>query len=192
VVNVREITDRKDLEEELRRQAGTDPLTGLVNRAAFWQHLALATRAVDPAAPPAVLFIDLDDFKAVNDSLGHAAGDQLLAAVADRIRACVRGDDVVARLGGDEFAVLLAAGGPDRAPQVAGRLVEDLRLGVRLPGTTVTVTASVGGAPALAGDTPESLLHRADTEMYSAKRRGKDSCSLAGRPPETRQEPAPV
>jgi diguanylate cyclase (GGDEF)-like protein/PAS domain S-box-containing protein len=180
VVNVREITDRKYLEDELRRQAGTDPLTGLVNRSEFWSRLAAATRDVDPAAPPAVLFVDLDDFKAVNDSLGHASGDHLLTAVAGRIRHCVRGDDVVARLGGDEFALLLAAGDPARVGQVAERVLDQLRPGLRVPAGTLTVTASVGGAVAVPGDTAEALLHRADTAMYTAKQRGKDSWCLLG------------
>ncbi|MBJ7451662.1 MAG: GGDEF domain-containing protein, partial [Blastococcus sp.] len=180
VVNFREVTDRKRLEDELRHQARTDPLTGLLNRAAFSERLAAATASVDPAAPPAVLFVDVDDFKGVNDSLGHAVGDDLLVAVAGRLTGDVRAGDVVARLGGDEFAVLLSEADDERLRDVAGRLLTSLRAPVVLGGTTLSVTASVGGALGTPGDTAETLLHRADTAMYEAKRGGKDSSSLLG------------
>jgi diguanylate cyclase (GGDEF)-like protein len=180
VVNFREVSDRKRLEDELRLQARTDPLTGLLNRAAFSERLAAATASVDPAAPPAVLFVDVDDFKGVNDSLGHAAGDDLLVAVAGRLTGDVRAEDVVARLGGDEFAVLLAEADDERLRDVADRLLTSLRAPVVLNGTTLSVTASVGGALGAPGDTAETLLHRADTAMYAAKRTGKDSSSLLG------------
>ncbi len=180
VVNLSEVTDRKLFEEELRRQAQIDPLTGILNRSAFSELLEAATLAIDPAAPPAVLFVDLDDFKAVNDTLGHAAGDDLLLTVAARLTADVRGDDVVARLGGDEFAVLLLEADDERLADVAQRLLDSLRSPMMLRGTTLTVTASVGGALGVAGDTAERLLHRADTAMYAAKRAGKDSSALLG------------
>ncbi len=180
VVNFREVTDRKIFEEELRRQAQTDPLTGLLNRTAFSERLAAATAAIDPAAPPAVLFVDVDDFKAVNDSLGHAAGDDLLITVAARLTADVRADDVVARLGGDEFAVLLPDADDERLADVSQRLLTSLRSPIVLAGATVSVTASIGGALGAPGDTADSLLHRADTAMYGAKRSGKDSASLLG------------
>jgi diguanylate cyclase (GGDEF)-like protein len=125
-----------------------------------------------------VLFVDLDGFKAVNDTLGHAAGDQLLVAVAGRLSAGVRTGDCVARLGGDEFAVLLGTADDARVRWVADRLLQRLREPVGLDGSSVTVTASVGGTLAVAGDTPESLLHRADTAMYAAKRDGKDGVEL--------------
>jgi len=180
VVNFREVTDRKRLEDELRHQARTDPLTGLLNRAAFSERLVAATAAVDPATPPAVLFVDVDDFKDVNDSLGHADGDDLLVAIAGRLTGDVRAEDVVARLGGDEFAVLLAEADDERLRDVAGRLLTSLRAPVALSGRTLSVTASVGGALGAPGDTAETLLHRADTAMYEAKRSGKDSSSLLG------------
>jgi diguanylate cyclase (GGDEF)-like protein/PAS domain S-box-containing protein len=180
VVNFREVTDRKRLEDELRHQARTDPLTGLLNRAAFSERLVAATSSVDPSAPPAVLFVDIDDFKGVNDSLGHAAGDDLLVTVAARLTGDVRADDVVARLGGDEFAVLLAEADDERLRDVADRLLMSLRAPMALGGTMLSVTASVGGALGAAGDTAEQLLHRADTAMYEAKRTGKDSSSLLG------------
>jgi diguanylate cyclase (GGDEF)-like protein/PAS domain S-box-containing protein len=178
VVNFREVTDRKLFEDELRRQANTDPLTGLLNRTAFSDRLAAATEAIDADAPPAVLFVDVDDFKTVNDTLGHAAGDDLLVTVASRLTADVRADDVVARLGGDEFAVLLTFADGERLRDVADRLLTALRVPMELAGTTVTVTASIGGALGAPGDTAERLLHSADTAMYSAKRSGKDSRAL--------------
>jgi diguanylate cyclase (GGDEF)-like protein/PAS domain S-box-containing protein len=178
VVNLREVTDRKLFEDELRRQASTDPLTGLVNRTAFSDRLAAATLDIDPAAPPAVLFVDVDDFKSVNDTLGHAVGDELLTTVAARLSADVRGDDVVARLGGDEFAVLLTDADAERLRDVADRLLASLRAPMTLAGTTVTMTASIGGALGAPGDTAERLLHSADTAMYAAKRSGKNSRSL--------------
>ena len=180
VVSLREVTDRKLFEEELRRQATTDPLTGLLNRTAFNERLAEATATAGAASAPAVLFIDVDDFKTVNDTLGHAAGDDLLLAVAARLSADVRGDDVVARLGGDEFALLLADADGGRLRDVAGRLLTALRAPVEVAGRPITVTASIGGALAGPGCTAEQLLHRADTAMYTTKRAGKDSCTLLG------------
>ncbi|SNR61143.1 sensor domain-containing diguanylate cyclase [Blastococcus mobilis] len=190
VVNIREVTDRKLFEEELRRQATTDPLTGLLNRTAFSERLAAATVTIDPAAPPAVLFVDVDDFKTVNDTLGHAAGDELLVTVAARLTADVRSDDVVARLGGDEFAVLLTVAPGDRLRDVSDRLLTALRAPVELAGTTVSITASIGGALGAPGDTAETLLHGADTAMYSAKRSGKDSRALLDALPRQRSSQA--
>ncbi len=180
VVNLREVTDRKLFEDELRRQAQTDPLTGLLNRTAFSERLATATASIDPDSPPAVLFVDIDDFKTVNDTLGHAAGDDLLATVAARLSADVRGDDVVARLGGDEFAVLLTTADGERLRDVADRLLSSLRAPIALAGTVLSVTASIGGALGAPGDTAERLLQGADAAMYAAKRSGKDSRALTG------------
>jgi diguanylate cyclase (GGDEF)-like protein/PAS domain S-box-containing protein len=180
VVNFREVTDRKLFEDELRRQATTDPLTGLMNRTAFSDRLAAATGTIDPTAPPAVLFVDVDDFKSVNDTLGHATGDQLLRTVAARLSADVRAEDVVARLGGDEFAVLLAFADGERLRDVSDRLLVALRTPMEITGTTLTVTASIGGALGAPGDTAERLLHSADTAMYTAKRSGKNSRALLG------------
>src|SRR4051795_13649414 len=142
VVNIREVTDRKLFEDELRRQAATDPLTGLLNRTAFSERLIAATAAIDPAAPPAVLFVDIDDFKTVNDTLGHSAGDELLVTVAARLTAGVRAEDVVARLGGDEFAVLLTWADGERLRDVADRMLTALRAPMEVAGTDITVTGA--------------------------------------------------
>ena len=179
VLNLREVTGRKLREEQLRHQACTDPLTGLLNRWEFWNRLAQTTS--DRESAPGVLFVDLDDFKSVNDSLGHGPGDELLVAVAGRLASCVRAADSVARLGGDEFAVLLADADTDRAHRVGDRILRQLRQPVHLAGHTVAVTASIGGALAVPGDSPQTLLHRADTAMYAAKRRGKNHCELLDR-----------
>jgi diguanylate cyclase (GGDEF)-like protein len=126
-----------------------------------------------------VLFIDLDDFKTVNDTLGHAAGDQLLMAVADRISSCLRPEDHAARLGGDEFAVLLeGVSDTADAQQVASRIAEALRIPLPLAGQEVRVGASIGIAPALANLTADELLRNADLAMYMAKAQGKGSYQL--------------
>lgn len=160
---------------ELEKRASTDSLTGLANRAAFRSRLqdclAETGRPVDGLA---VLFVDLDDFKDVNDRLGHAAGDALLVVVADRLRATVRSDDLVARLGGDEFAILVQ--GPraaDEADAVGQRVVVDLAEPTFINGTVVHVGASVGLAEYGRGTDADDLMRNADVAMYSAKSRGK-------------------
>ena len=168
----------------LEYQAFYDPLTGLANRALFRDRLQheLDLRRRDPHAL-AVLLVDLDDFKAVNDTLGHAAGDALLIAVAGRLRDCVRGEDTVARLGGDEFAVLLDGRGPAGEPDaVASRLVAAMQAPVELATASVRVTVSVGVAASDGGDSLDDLLHRADLAMYAAKARGKDRFERLGEP----------
>jgi diguanylate cyclase (GGDEF)-like protein len=160
--------------QDLATQASEDPLTGLANRAAFT--LALEAAVADPSRPAALLFIDLDDFKIVNDGLGHSAGDELLRRVAARLRAGVRPDDLCARIGGDEFAVLLGADADvDAATVVAQRLVELLAAPVSLNGRPARVGASVGLAFAADTDTSgEQLVQRADVAMYAAKAKGKN------------------
>ena len=166
------------VEREAARHASLhDPLTGLANRTLFMDRVdhALALRTRDESTTT-VMFCDLDDFKTVNDSLGHAAGDALLIAVADRLRTCLRPADTVGRLGGDEFAVLIE-GGAEPPSQVAARLVDALGEPVMLAGRSVTVTVSVGLATTstAADDCLEGpeLLRRADSAMYLAKRSGK-------------------
>ncbi|MEQ0562091.1 EAL domain-containing protein [Amycolatopsis sp. NEAU-NG30] len=162
-------------QQQLTHQAYHDPLTGLANRALFADRL---DRAVEEAHRPLVLiFVDLDDFKEVNDRFGHAGGDVLLHAVAQRLLSCVRAGDTVARLGGDEFAILLE--GELDAPQaVADRIQGALRRPFAVNGTLVPVRASMGlvvpdpDEPAITADV---LLGRADTSMYAGKRLGKDT-----------------
>jgi diguanylate cyclase (GGDEF)-like protein len=161
---------------ELETRASTDSLTGLANRRFFRSQLASAVAAHDRSKGVlAVLFADLDDFKDVNDSLGHAAGDELLQMVATRLGHAVRPSDVVARLGGDEFAVLLrSVPSPQVALLVAERVVTDLAAPLEIAGIRVHVGASVGIAIHEAGSDPESLMREADVAMYAAKGRGKN------------------
>ena len=153
-------------------QVLSDPLTGLANRTLLEE---ITHRVLQRGGAVSVLFIDLDDFKDVNDSRGHAAGDQLLQVLAERLRACVRPGDVVARLGGDEFAVVVN-GGPDVARAVGERVLTSLALPVPLDSGPVTVHASVGvaGAGDGADRTADALLRNADLAMYLAKAQGKN------------------
>ena len=189
VVTLREITDRKQAEELLRERATTDPLTGLVNRGEFFERLSRAVGA-DAAARPAVLFIDLDDFKQVNDECGHTVGDEILAAVAARLRHSVRDVDTVARIGGDEFAILLTTeDGGDAlgyARVVATRVLRETSQPLHVAGHDISITTSVGGALAHGGDSAEAVVQRADAAMYDVKRGGKDhyrvhASALSGR-----------
>ena len=162
-------------EQQMRRQAFTDSLTGLANRALFGDRLAhvLELHARD-CRPAAVVFLDLDDFKAVNDSCGHAVGDELLVRVAERITGATRAGDTVARLGGDEFAVLLEDA--DDPLHTAARIRDALRAPFLIAGTRHTVAASVGVAAVTADEPPvdaDTLLARSDAAMYAAKRAGK-------------------
>jgi len=172
VLNTRDVSERRRLEEQLTHQAFHDPLTGLANRALFRDRvshaLALAQRR---GTPVTVLFLDLDDFKTVNDSLGHGEGDRLLIAVAERFLACARTADTVARLGGDEFAILIeGAEGREGLPE---RLAAAMSHPFTLSGNQVRVTASIGVASASADDSADDLLRNADMAMYAAKRHGK-------------------
>jgi diguanylate cyclase (GGDEF)-like protein/PAS domain S-box-containing protein len=176
VLNSRDITDRRALETELNRQAFHDPLTGLANRALFVDRVAHAMdRAERTAAPVAVLYLDIDDFKVVNDSLGHPAGDQLLVAFAERLKASSRPSDTVSRFGGDEFALLLESGDMPEAAQVAaGRIAEALKSPIHIGTEDISVRTSIGIAvdqPPYDG--PDGLLRDADLAMYMAKRNGK-------------------
>ncbi|HUQ14825.1 MAG TPA: EAL domain-containing protein [Gemmatimonadales bacterium] len=175
VLNTRDVSERKRLEEQLTHQAFHDPLTGLANRALFRDRvshaLALAQRQAHPIT---VLFLDLDDFKRVNDSLGHAEGDRLLISAAERFLSCARAADTVARLGGDEFAILIEhAAEPDGRGELLERLGTAMGHPFSLSGNHVQVTASIGVATAAVGDTADDLLRNADVAMYAAKRHGK-------------------
>jgi diguanylate cyclase (GGDEF)-like protein/PAS domain S-box-containing protein len=172
VLNTRDVSERRRLEEQLIHQAFHDPLTGLANRALFRDRvshaLALAQRR---GSPVTVLFVDLDDFKTVNDSLGHGEGDRLLIAAAERFLACARSADTVARLGGDEFAILIE--GADGREGLPDRLSAAMSHPFSLSGNQVRVTASIGVASASTDDTADDLLRNADMAMYAAKRHGK-------------------
>jgi diguanylate cyclase (GGDEF)-like protein/PAS domain S-box-containing protein len=175
VLAIRDITERRTVESRLTHQAFHDALTRLANRSLFLNRVGHAlARAPRAARPSAVLFLDLDDFKRVNDSLGHAVGDELLLAAAGRLSTCVRPGDTIARLGGDEFAVLLDdLEGAGHAEQIAERIASALRTPFRLHGRDVLVGVSIGIAPLHGGETPEDVLHNADLAMYSAKATAK-------------------
>jgi diguanylate cyclase (GGDEF)-like protein/PAS domain S-box-containing protein len=176
VLNSRDVTDRRLLEQELNHQAFHDTLTGLANRALFVDRLSHAMdRDGRQDNPVAVLFLDLDDFKAVNDSFGHPVGDDLLVEVAKRIRSATRPSDTVARFGGDEFAVLVESGTmPEAAYVVAERIIEALTAPFRIFASDIVVRASIGIAIAQQPhETTDDLLRDADLAMYVAKRNGK-------------------
>ena len=175
LLNVRDVSERVALEEKLRHQAFHDALTGLANRALFEDRLGQALiRVARHGGHSAVLFVDLDDFKTVNDSLGHAAGDALLRAIAGRLDEAVRAGDTVARLGGDEFAVLMDnLETPEQALELAERVGRALAPPLELAGREVTPSASIGVACARAGASADEILRNADVAMYAAKERGK-------------------
>ncbi len=176
VVNSWDVTERKALEEQLRHQALHDPLSGLPNRALFMDRLEHAlARANRRGSKVAVVFTDLDNFKVINDSLGHKMGDQLLVAVAERLKDCVRSDDTAARLGGDEFTILVEdVTGVGEAVQVAERIAEILQPPFALEDQEVFATVSIGIAlNSTAQEQPADLLRHADLAMYRAKHRGK-------------------
>lgn len=173
----RDITDRKQEEERLRHDAFHDPLTGLANRAVFLDrvrhHLARALRR--PRQLFAVLFLDIDSFKVVNDQLGHAAGDQLLTEVGRRLQVCVRPGDLVVRLSGDEFAILLEdIGAPEDSFKVTARIEKGLSYPFRLGPHQVDCSASIGVAlNTHPYEAAEEILQDADSAMYQAKAAGK-------------------
>jgi diguanylate cyclase (GGDEF)-like protein/PAS domain S-box-containing protein len=176
LVNFLDVTRRKEVEDQLVYQAFHDALTGLANRQLFADRVEQALRRSGRTGDDvAVLFLDLDGFKNVNDSLGHAAGDDLLREVADRLGAAVRSSDTVARLGGDEFAVLLEQrrGPIEEAVIVADRILGALATPVVVEGQTMSVGASVGISLGSVESTAASLLRDADVAMYRAKAAGR-------------------
>jgi diguanylate cyclase (GGDEF)-like protein/PAS domain S-box-containing protein len=180
VVNTRDVTERKALEDQLIRDALHDSLTGLANRALLRDRAAIAlARAKRVDGQVALMLVDLDDFKAVNDGLGHAAGDEVLVAVSRRLSQCIRPNDTVARLGGDEFAVLIDDVSGDVTPEaVAARIQELLRLPIIVNGHELFANASIGVALADArSKDPEELLRNADVAMYMAKGKGKSQAA---------------
>ena len=176
VVTFRDITERKALEKQLHHQAFHDPLTGLPNRALFMDRLEHAiTRANRRGSKVAVLFMDLDNFKVINDSLRHKAGDQLLVAVAERLQAGLRPEDTAARLGGDEFTILVEdIANVGEVVQIAERIANRLQPPFALEEQEVFVSASTGIVLNSASqEQPADLLRHADLAMYRAKHRGK-------------------
>ena len=164
----------ESLQQELERKALYDSLTQLANRSLFHNRLEHALQSRRPGI--CVLLLDIDEFKAVNDSHGHHAGDELLRAVADRLRACLREGDTAARLGGDEFALLLdRSEGEVDAVAVARRLLDDFDARIDVAGERIRVHVSIGIAVGTPGkDGPDEMLRKADVALYEAKRRGKN------------------
>lgn len=177
----RDITERKIVEEQIEHQAYHDALTGLPNRRLFRDRLTIAlahARRMD--TPLAVVFLDLDRFKDVNDSLGHSFGDELLKAIAIRLKTALRQEDSIARMGGDEFTILIAnLKTPNDAAKIAQKILEVVAQPLRIEGTEIFITTSVGIALFPSdGDTAEALLKNADHAMYRAKEAGPNLVQL--------------
>jgi diguanylate cyclase (GGDEF)-like protein/PAS domain S-box-containing protein len=179
--NLRDVTEAREFGERLRHEATHDPLTGLANRALLDERIR-----VDPAAglmpeePVAILAVDLDDFKTINDTRGHAIGDRLLNVVSDRLVHSVRGVDTVARVGGDEFAILLPGASRTLAAGLAARIIQVFSEPLQIDGNRLAVHASIGVAVGQREDA-EVLLRASDASMYEAKQQGKDRYVVAGR-----------
>jgi diguanylate cyclase (GGDEF)-like protein len=177
VGTVQDITDRRRLEDEIRYQAFHDALTGLANRALLLERLNHALMRRE-RTPMALLFLDLDEFKGVNDALGHAAGDDLLVGFARRLESLIRPSDTPARFGGDEFAILLEDTDEPSAIAVAERILTSLRTSFRVADQEVLTQASIGIATMDEGSTSDLLLRDADIAMYAAKTEGKSRYRL--------------
>jgi diguanylate cyclase (GGDEF)-like protein/PAS domain S-box-containing protein len=178
VVNMRDTTERKALEDRLSHQAFHDPLTGLANRALFHDRVAhaLAGTIREPSRQIAVLYLDLDDFKTINDALGHAAGDEVLTEIAGRLQRCVRPADTCARLGGDEFAILLEGIiQPGEAYEVGVRVLDGIRDPITVQGNSLALNASLGVVVSTmdSDDDAVTVVRNADLAMYKAKGGGK-------------------
>jgi diguanylate cyclase (GGDEF)-like protein/PAS domain S-box-containing protein len=184
VSQIQDVTARRQLETQLLHRASHDVLTGLPNRALFMDRLEHALdRLQRDGGQIAVMFLDLDGFKAVNDEYGHEQGDRLLVEIGRRLRACARAGDTVARLGGDEFTILLEnIRHPSVATEVGQRVLETLRYPIMLGEHVTTISPSIGIALSVGShDRADTMLHAADTAMYAAKRAGKDRAVVAQR-----------
>jgi diguanylate cyclase (GGDEF)-like protein len=176
VLTARDTTEREGLADRVRYQAAHDELTGLANRKTF---LDRVEASLGRPGSPAVLFIDLDDFKGINDNLGHTVADGVLAILAERIRNAIRPGDLAARLGGDEFGVLLTAMELDAGPQAAAdRLLQAINAPIEIDGATFRLSASVGIAVGRPSGHSVDLLSEADLAMYAAKRAGKGTYAV--------------
>jgi diguanylate cyclase (GGDEF)-like protein len=176
VVTMRDVTERRTFEEQLREQAFHDPLTGLANRALLADRIEHALRRSRRGGGiPSLLYLDIDDFKRINDTLGHPVGDRVLVEVARRIEGALRAGDTAARLGGDEFAVLVDdSRSIDEAVSIADRVLADLRAPIDVTDASLTVQASIGLVrPVGRGSDPADLLRDADIAMYEAKREAR-------------------
>jgi diguanylate cyclase (GGDEF)-like protein len=186
----RDVTERKVAEERLERQALHDELTTLPNRRLLRDRISQAlARAERDGCLVAIVFLDLDRFKLINDSWGHAEGDKVLVSIAERLRSIVRGSDTVARFGGDEFVVVRE--GVESSEDVAGylaRLTKEIQRPIVLDANEVIVNASIGVALGGAGDTPEALLRDADAAMYKAKAHGSARTEIATKAVHTEAE----
>ena len=170
IVRIGQLSAQRDqAERALRHEATHDPLTGLPNRKAFATRLG---DALERGEGCAILFCDLNGFKAVNDRYGHARGDQLLIEVSRRLRESVRTHDLVSRFGGDEFVILLRETTPDEMQTINRRIIDALSRPVPISGDLVTISASTGHVRAAGDDDPEELIDRADHAMYAAKNIG--------------------
>ena len=173
VGTVEDVTERERIEAQLTHQALHDPLTGLPNRTLFLDRVAMALARVRRGTGAAALFIDLDRFKLINDSLGHEAGDRLLTTIGARLDHSLRESDSVGRLGGDEFAVLCEVKTALEANMIADRIATAVEMPVDLESGQVVISASIGIALSDGSSTPADLLENADAAMYRAKQRGK-------------------
>ncbi len=176
VTLIEDVTEKRKSEATILHMAHHDTLTGLPNRALFYEHLERELKRVKRGEHFAVLFLDLDHFKNINDSLGHATGDELLKAVADRLRGCIRETDTVARLGGDEFAIIqTAADQPTDASMLADRILEAVKAPFDLIGQHLRISVSIGISLASIRTNRSKLMKQADIALYQAKAAGRNA-----------------
>lgn len=176
VLVVSDVTAQRQLEQDLRRLAGSDPLTGLLNRRRFLEQAEAVFSAPREAGALSMLMLDIDHFKSINDAHGHAAGDAVISIVAELCRRVLRGEDSIARMGGEEFAVLMPQAGPQMALALADRLIcEVARAPVEVEGRPIAVQLSIGGTARCAEDgSVFDVLARADRALYAAKHGGRN------------------